>query len=421
MNEHLLQYLWNYKVFTNLPFYDTDGNIVEILDFGKWNTNSGPDFLFGKIKLNDVEFAGNIELHVRSSDWIFHQHEGNPEFDNLILHVVYQDDIDIAEFKQKGIPTLELKKYIDESLIGKYAQLCTENQFIPCEKIFDVKKVPFNFEEENLLKKLDERSLEIEAQLLKDLNNYEAVLFQNLAYAFGLKVNAEIFQQIAESLDFKIIKKISHDQTQLEALLFGVSSWLNEPADEQMKIWKREFEFIKTKYQLQPHPFHPKFSRLRPPSFPTIRWSQLANLYYKNCSLFSIIIEAKNTEELYKIFDGVKASEYWDDHFNFGKISSLENEKVLTKDFVDLIIINAILPLKYAYHKNYNEDTADEILKYYSAISAEKNTIISSWKDLGVKISSSLDSQAYLYHYKTFCLKKDCLNCSIGFKLLQNN
>ena len=247
MNEHLLQYLWNYKVFTQLPFYDTEGNLVEILDFGKWNTNSGPDFLFAKIKINDVVFAGNIELHLKSSDWIFHQHEGNPEFENLILHVVYQDDVEIEEFKQKNIPTLELKKYVDESLIGKYALLCTENQFIPCEKIFINTAIPFHFSEETLLKKLDEKSLEIEIQLKKNQNDFEAVLFQNLAYAFGLKVNAEIFQQIAESIDFKIINKIKSSKIQLEALLYGISSWLENPEDEEMKIWKREFEFIKTK------------------------------------------------------------------------------------------------------------------------------------------------------------------------------
>ena len=421
MNEHLLQYLWNYKVFTQLPFYDTDGNLVEILDFGKWNTNSGPDFLFAKIKINEVIFAGNIELHVKSSDWIFHQHEGNPEFENLILHVVYINDVEIEEFKQKNIPTLELKKYVDESLIGKYALLCTENQFIPCEKIFTNSAIPFQFAEENLLKKLDEKSLEIEAQLDKNQNDFEAVLFQNLAYAFGLKVNAEIFQQIAESVDFKIINKIKNNKTQLEALLYGISSWLENPEDEEMKIWKREFEFIKTKYQLSPHLFHPKFSRLRPPNFPTIRWSQLTDLYLKNGSLFSKIIESKNVADLYQIFSGVKASSYWDNHFNFGKISMVENEKTLTKDFVDLIIINAILPLKYAYHKNFQENIADEVLKFYADISPEKNTIIASWEKLGVQIKSSLETQAFLYHYKNFCLQKDCLNCSIGFKLLQNN
>lgn len=421
MNEHLLQYLWNYKVFTNSQFRDTDGNLVEIVDFGKWNKNSGPDFLFAKIKINNVLLAGNIELHVKASDWIFHQHEGNPEFENLILHVVYLNDVEISEFKQKNIPTLELKDHIDESLIGKYASLCTENQFIPCEKIFDKAAVPFHFEEENLLKKLDHKSVDIEFQLEKNNNDYEAVLFQNLAYAFGLKVNAEIFLQIAESIDFKIINRIKNNKTQLEALFYGISSWLQKPEDAEMIVWKREYEFLKNKYQLNPHQFHPKFSRLRPPSFPTIRWSQFADLYNKNSSLFSKIIDAKNTRELNEIFSGVKASEYWDNHFNFGKISTVENQKVITQDFIDLIIINAILPLKYTYHKNFEENTAEDILKFYTEISAEKNSIITFWKNLGMKMNSSLDTQAYLFHYKNFCLKKDCLNCSIGYKLLQNN
>ena len=265
------------------------------------------------------------------------------------------------------------------------------------------------------------KAIEIEAQLQNNTNNYEAVLFQNFAYAFGLKVNADIFKQIASNIDYKIISKIRQNELQLEALFFGISSWLENPEDDEMKIWKREYEFLKIKYNISPHLFNPKFSRLRPPNFPTIRWSQLANLYHKNGTLFSKIIEAKNTEDLYEIFSGVKASKYWDNHFNFGKISPSENEKYLTKDFIDLIIINAILPIKYTYHKNSKEGITDEILQFYADISAEKNTIISSWEKLGVKIKSTLESQAYLYHYKNFCLKKDCLNCSIGFKLLQKN
>lgn len=420
MNENLLQYLWNYKAFTRLPFKDTAGNVIEILDFGKWNRDSGPDFLFAKIKVNNLTLAGHIELHVKSSDWIFHQHEGNPEFENLILHVVYTDDAEIAEFKAKNVPTLELCSYIDENLLLKYAQLCLENQFIPCEKIFHVRAVPFHFVEENLLKKLDEKSVEIEAQLLKNKNNYEAVLFQNLAYAFGLKVNAEIFRQMAESLDYKIINKIRHNPLQLEALFFGASSWLEKPEDEAMKIWKREFAFLQTKYAIGEPIFHPKFSRLRPPNFPTIRWSQLADLYHKNGTLFSSLMEAPTVSALKAIFSAIKASEYWDSHFNFGKVSPVSYEKHLTEEFMDLIIINAVLPIKYTYQKHFNENITDDILRFYENIEAEKNSIITSWKNLGVKMRSALDTQAYLHHYKNFCLKKDCLNCSIGYQLLQN-
>ena len=421
MNEKLLQYLWNFKIFNSFDFKDMEGNELEILDFGKWNFDSGPDFLFGKIKFKNLILAGNIELHVKSSDYIFHQHSGNPEFENLILHVVFNHDMEIEELNKKNIPTLELKNYIDQNLLWKYESLLNENQFIPCANLFEASKIPFQFAEETLFKKLDEKSLEIEESLRINKNNYEAVLFQNLAYAFGLKVNSLIFRQIAECLDFTIVNKIRQNQTQLEALFFGICNWLENPKDEQTKIWKREFDFLKMKYQIDDLRFQPKFSKLRPPNFPTIRLSQLASLYHLNQNLFSKLIATKHIHEIYTIFSSVRASEYWNERFNFGKTSSIKGEKLLTKDFVELILINAILPLKYAYHKNFDEDAADEILEFYRKITPEKNSIITSWNQLQVKTESALQSQAFLYHHKNFCLKKDCLNCGIGFQLLKNN
>ena len=421
MNEKLLQYLWNFKIFNSFDFKDMEGNELEILDFGKWNFDSGPDFLFGKIKFKNLILAGNIELHVKSSDYIFHQHSGNPEFENLILHVVFNHDMEIEELNKKNIPTLELKNYIDQNLLWKYESLLNENQFIPCANLFEPSKIPFQFAEETLFKKLDEKSLEIEESLRINKNNYEAVLFQNLAYAFGLKVNSLIFRQIAECLDFTIVNKIRQNQTQLEALFFGICNWLENPKDEQTKIWKREFDFLKMKYQIDDLRFQPKFSKLRPPNFPTIRLSQLASLYHLNQNLFSKLIATKHIHEIYTIFSSVKASEYWNERFNFGKTSSIKGEKLLTKDFVELILINAILPLKYAYHKKFDKDAADEILEFYRKITPEKNSIITSWNQLQVKTESALQSQAFLYHHKNFCLKKDCLNCGIGFQLLKNN
>ncbi|MFY1045066.1 DUF2851 family protein [Chryseobacterium sp. GP-SGM7] len=421
MKEKLLQYLWNFKVFTHFNFTDTDGNPVEILESGKWNTDSGPDFLMAKVKIKNIILAGNIELHVKSSDWIFHQHSKDPAYQNIILHVVFQNDIDIKEFKEQNIPTLELKDHINKNIFEKYENLLKESQFIPCEKIFNTKKIPINFHEENLLKKLEEKSLEIEADLQRNKNNYEAVLFHHLAYSFGLKVNAFIFKQIAESINFNTIIKIQQNRTQLEALFFGISGWLDNPQDEQIKLWKREFDFITAKYNLSDIKIYPKFLRLRPPNFPTIRFSQFADLYFQHQNLFSKIISAQNTSELFEIFKDIKASEYWDHHFNFGKISPVNQTKVLTKDFIELIILNTILPVKFTYHKHQNENISDEILAFYNEVRAEKNSVIEQWKNLGLKIKNSTESQSLIYHFKNYCETKNCLNCGIGFKILKES
>ena len=421
MNEEILQYLWNFKKFRCFDFVSVNGKSIEILDFGEWNKNSGPDFLFAKIKIDDIIFAGNIEIHTKASDWFFHNHSGNPEFGNLILHAVYINDCDIPELENQQIPTLELKNYVDETLIQKHQNLREEHSFIPCEDLFDKDKIPLFFEEEVLLKKLDLKSESLELSLKKNQNNYEAVLFQQLAYTFGLKVNAEIFLQLAESLDFSVIQKIKQNKVQLEALLLGICNFLDEPEDEMMKVWKREFHFLTIKFNINEVRINPKFSKLRPPNFPTIRLSQLANLYHYQPNLFSKIVEAKTIDDLYLIFDNISASEYWDNHFNFGKVSTVESPKVLSKDFIDLIIINAILPIKYFYQKNHNPEIVDDIFDFYKQLKPEKNSILDEWKNLGLKFGNALQTQAFLYQYKTFCTQKKCLNCSIGFQLLKSH
>ncbi|OJX32174.1 MAG: hypothetical protein BGO86_08355 [Chryseobacterium sp. 36-9] len=421
MNEEILQYIWNYKKFLNFDFISTDGRIIEIPEFGEWNKNSGPDFLFAKIKIDNIIFAGNIEIHTKASDWFFHNHSGNPEFENLILHVVYINDCDIPELERQNIPTLELKNYIDEKLIQTHQNLKAEHAFIACEELFDENKIPLFFEETVLLKKLEAKSQIFEESLHKNHNNYEAVLFQNLLYTFGLKVNAEIFLQIAESLDFAVVQKIKQNDIHLEALFFGICGFLEVPKDEIMQIWKREFDFLKLKFNLPDVRIYPKFSKLRPPNFPTIRLSQIANLYHSQPNLFSKLIEAKTIDDLYSLLNNVKASEYWDNRFNFGKISTVENKKYLSEDFIDLIIINTILPLKYFYHKNHNPEIVDDIFDFYKQMKSEKNSIIAEWKVLGMKFENALQTQAFLYQYKIFCSQKKCLNCSIGFQLLKTD
>ena len=419
MNENLLQYLWKYKIFSKFDFKDTDGNPIEILDFGTLNTNSGPDFSLAKIKTKNIVLAGNIEIHVKSSDWYFHNHDLQKDYQSVILHVVYFNDTDVSELKEAGIPTLELKDYINEKILAKYQTLENQYQFIPCESIFDASKVPFLFSEETLLKKLDEKSIEIEHLLAQSKNNYEAVLFQKLAYSFGLKVNAEIYQNIAENIDFKIIQKISQNQFQLESFLFGKGNLLEKETETNQK-WKREFEFLKIKFKISEQTFPVKFLRLMPPSFPTIRFSQLAMLYHLQPNLFSKILKAKNIQELKSLFEKVKTSDFWENHYTFEKTSEEKIEKKLSDDFIEILIINAVLPTIYTYFKNINSEKTDQVLDFYKNLSPEKNSIISSWKKLNVKFSSALETQAFLYHHKHLCSYKNCLNCNIGLKILKD-
>lgn len=420
MNENLLQYLWNFKIFKSLEFKDTQGNGIEIIDFGEWNRNAGADFLMAKVKIDNAIFVGNIELHVASSDWDLHQHSGNPDFENVILHVVYQHDKSVDFLENKNIPTLELKNYIAPKTLNFYQKIETKESFIACEALFKPQHFPFQFSEETLLRKLDEKATEIDADLKQFKNDYEAILFHHLAYAFGLKINATIFKSLAQNIDFKIVQKLSQNLTHLEALFFGYADWLNNPKDEAMEIWKREFNFITQKFNLNEVRFRPQFFRLRPPNFPTIRLSQLAMLYHQEKHLFSKIIKAEKWEDITSIFEKICASTYWENHFNFGKISERKGVKKLSKSFIDLLLLNAILPIKYAYHRHQKENIGEDILKFYEKIKPENNTIIKKWKHLNVTINTALESQALLYHYKNFCQAKKCLNCGTGLQILKH-
>lgn len=421
ITENLLQLIWSKKLFKHHNFVCTKGFSIEIIEFGQWNYNQGPDFLFAKIKYQDITFFGNIELHVKSSDWILHKHDEDPNFHKIILHVVFQNDIDIENIEARNIPTLELKNYIDEKILLRYQKINTENnRFIPCEDLIQKNAIPLFFHEENILRKINDKHLEIQQELSALKNNHEAVLFSNLAYAFGLKINAEIFKQIAESIDFSIINKIRQNATALEALLLGICGWLENPKDQQMTVWKREFDFLKAKYHIPNITISPKFSKLRPPNFPTIRLSQLAQLYHLEPHLFSKINAAENITDLKNIFTNIKTSAYWDNHYNFGKESTDNFEKKLTSEFIEIIIINVILPLKYLLNSK-KEDVNDEIIEFYKALKAEKNQIIDHWKNLNIIPKNALESQSLLYHYKNYCTHKKCLNCSVGLKILKDN
>lgn len=417
MNEKILQFIWNYKIFSTNNLKDTVGNSIEILDFGKWNQNSGPDFSFAKIKVGNITFFGDVEIHVKASDWALHKHSEDKNYQNIILHVVFEDNIEITELSSKNIPTLELKNYISENTIQKYQSLNSNHQFIPCEDIFDSEKIPFQFSEETLIKKLDEKALNIEKTLQQNKNNYEETLFQLLAYNFGLKINAEIFMELAQGIDFTIVKKISKIKNQLEVLFFGYCGWLNNNKNESLKTWKQEFDFVIHKYQLEKRNFSPKFLRLRPANFPTIRISQFANLYHQKQNVFSDLILFKNVKDVKEILQNIQASEYWNTHYTFDKISEKSYPKKLSEEFINNIIINTILPFKYSYFKNLKEDIIDEIVKNYKDIKPEKNSIINNWENLDLKMQSSLDTQAFLYHFKQFCSQKKCLNCGIALKI----
>ncbi|MDG5489925.1 DUF2851 family protein [Psychroserpens sp. SPM9] len=422
MKEDFLHYIWQHKKFNILNLKTTQHEPLEIISGGILNFHSGPDFFNGKLRIANQLWAGNIEIHIKSSNWFVHGHEQDASYDNVILHVVYEHDIDIFRKDNTIIPTLELKTRIDTTLLNTYYKLyLSNNKWINCEQ--DITSVS-KFKISNWLERLYFERLERKSDMILEIlktskNDWEGTLFKMLAKNFGLKVNGDSFFSVVNSFDFSVVRKTSSDALILEALFLGQSGLLDNTngLDAYYLQLQNDYMFLKQKFQLNNQGVQPlRFFRLRPRNFPTIRWSQLAQLYHQEQQLFSKVIISNSLLELYQIFE-VTTNPYWETHFTFGKEGKSSVKKV-TKSFINLLLINTILPIKFCYHQQKGELKDEIILDIVRQITSEKNTIIDGFKRLNIMPESALESQALLELKTLYCDKNRCLKCAIGNALL---
>jgi hypothetical protein len=318
----------------------------------------------------------------------------------------------------------ELKNYVLPHTYKNYNALLNQKQsWIPCElTIKDVDEFTVNHWIERLyLERLEGKYKAIETQLLESKHNWEAVLFWQLAKNFGLKVNGEAFLSIAKSMEFSVIRKSQFDLRQLEALCFGQAGLLKtEAQDPYISELKRSYEFLKNKFSISRAGVLPvQFFRLRPPNFPTLRLAQLAALYSRSLNLFSSIIEAQSLDQIHVIFEGA-TSKFWDTHYTFEKTSK-STPKKMTKAFINLLVINTIVPIKFAYNKFNRHANQDDILEIMRKIPMEHNSIVHKFHSLYNFGKTALDSQALIQLKQQYCSKNKCLQCAIGSALLNRN
>lgn len=424
MNEDFLHYVWKYKMFSKVDFTTTDNERLSILKTGLHNKNAGPDFLNSHLKIVDQTWIGNVEIHVKSSDWYLHNHEIDANYDAVILHVVWENDAPVFMQNNKPIPTLVLKDYVDENVLNNYRELFSSpTSWIPCQNLIATvdEFTLSNWKERLFFERLERKSEEINVLLVQENNNFEAVLFQLLAKNFGLKVNGDSFLRLAQSVDFSIVQKVSFDENQFAALLFGQAGFLEEKVqDEYHRQLNLEYRFLKHKFNLDPI-ISSQFSffRMRPNNFPTIRIAQLVSLFHKHQNLFSKLMETNNLKDYYHLFS-VEIHPFWKTHYNF-KSESKPSPKKLTNSFVDLLIINAIIPLKFLYQKSRGEVDVASFLKVLSDIKPEKNSVISKFSEIKIASKSAFETQALLELKNNYCATKRCLECAIGKVVLNKN
>jgi hypothetical protein len=423
MKEDFLHYLWKFKKFDTLNLKTSNQEEIIISNVGQYLELAGPDFFNAQITIGNQKWAGNVEIHLKSSDWYVHHHEKDAGYENVILHVVWEHDSEIYRSNNAEIPVLELKNYVNKATVNNYQKLLSPKSWIFCEK--QLKEIPqfalINWQERLFFERLERKSKPILELLELTNNDWEAVLFCLLAKNFGLNTNGEIFLKIAQSIPFSVMRKECFEVENLEALLFGSAGLLDaEKEDNYFKDLKFRYFYLLHKYQIEKSCIEPvQFFKHRPDNFPTIRLSQLANLYHKQQNLFSKISDLNSLEAIYEIFS-VSVAPYWQTHYQFDKESS-NKKKALSRSFLDLIVLNTIIPLQFAYAESQGKEISEDLINILNDVEPEKNSIIEKFSSFGLKPKNAFETQSLLQLKNEYCNKSKCLDCAIGMELLKSD
>jgi hypothetical protein len=421
MKERLLQYIWQFQHFNKNELTTVDGEPLQIIHHGSFNTNQGADFSEAKIKIAKTTWAGNIELHIKSSDWNLHNHSVDKNYGNVILHVVWQHDKEI-NIAGNNLPTLELQSRISKLLLNKYEELMNATSFIPCENhAHTINQLTLlSWKQRLLAERLEYKSTIIFSFLKQNNFHWEETFWWLIAKNFGIKVNADAFEKIARSLSINILAKHKNQIHQLEALLFGQAGLLEKEFNEEYpRMLQKEYQFYKKKYKLEQPQLQLFFLRMRPANFPTLRLAQLAMLISNSTHLFSKVKESYSISEIKKLLE-VTANDYWHYHYVFDETSAFKKKK-LGAQMINNILINTIIPILFTYGFHHNDQQyKDKAIAWLEDISPETNVITKGFEALTFSNKNSFDSQAYIQLKNEYCNNKRCLECAVGNALLKN-
>ena len=411
MREEFIYYLWENRLL-DVDLKTTDGDEISVLSVGNRNYDSGADYLNARIKIGSTLWAGQVEIHVRASDWFKHKHQYDDNYNNVILHVVYECDTDLLK-----IPTLEIKGKFDQSLFHNYKIFVNSKSWIPCgEYIGGVQGFTIvSWFDRMLVESLEKECKTLDFELRKNNSDWEQIFYQRLMRYFGLKVNNDSFEYLSKILPLKVLLKHLDNDVYIESMVFGCSGFLVfDFYDEYPSLLKREFHVLKSKFGLKVMPVaNWKFLRLRPPNFPTIRLAQIARIIMRNGNMFSKIKDSNDLKEIMNLFD-VEINGYWDNHFLFDKISKRSVKKKLGKTAVDSIVINAVVPMLFYYGYYHSlESYKEKAMCYLEQMDAEDNVVIRNFIKAGLSFDNAFQTQAALFMYKYYCKRRRCLECRI--------
>ena len=421
MTEEFLQYAWKAGSYDLSLVNNLNGDVIEVINSGELNLDSGPDFFNAMIRMGDTILAGNVEVHINSSDWYRHGHHYDKAYDSVILQLVLNCDTEVKRTNGEVIPTAEIR--FDPKLFRNYRKLIRNETWIPCQpyiSCIDKTLIP-GWLCKLAVKRLEQKSLILRDALHLNQNSWEESFYQQLAHNFGFSLNGAVFEMLARSVPYRHLLRNRNNLFQLEAILFGQAGMLGPgDGDEYFEGLKKEYSHLKRKYSLIPLEKHLwRFLRLRPANFPTLRIAQFASLLYNTPSLFSAVLETKNIKTMASFFR-VKASEYWDTHFVFNKPAK-RYAKTTGEFAIRSILINTIVPVLFFYGQQREmAQFRNRAMKFLEELPAENNSKISKWRDLGITADNALISQALLQQKNEYCSYRRCLNCKIGHHIISH-
>lgn len=422
-NEELLQFIWHYKILKPLPFYSISGKPIIILKFGDLNNDAGPDFFNAQIKIDNITLIGNIELHLKTSDWLKHKHQNNPSYDTIILHVVYEHDIEIAQNTAHNVEVVELKNFIEEKTILNYLGLINSKTDLPCAKqLKNVNDLQFS----SWLQRMAVERLEVKLERIENLfgqfnGDYSQTFYTLLLSNFGFKVNSLPFELLAKHLPLTVLLKHADNLMQLEALLLGCSGFFNEQFnDKYICELQNEFEYLQAKYSLIPlSKFIFKFNKMRPANFPTVRLAQFALLIHQQSQFLlnpQSYIDFKSVLNCLKL----ESDNYFKNHYKPDG-NKITNNIVFGEVSKENVIINTIAPFFFFYSKKtFQPNFSDYALEFLARCGVEKNKKTKLFPGKQAILKNASDSQGIINLYDNYCSKKQCLKCGIGIYILKS-
>lgn len=417
MTESFLHYVWKNKIFRFLDLKTTDNEDLKIIHPGFPHQDAGPDFKQAIIKIGAITWAGDVEIHVNSSDWIKHKHQFDPKYQSVALHVVYNNDCIINRSDREHISTLELKSYIPIKVIEEYQKLSLSNNLLPCKA--EVKNFPALQFSSFLSGIAVDRLLGKQNSIFEILRNcsgdWNETFFRLLGVNFGFKTNAPAFDLLGKSIPYKILCNHANNRLQLYSIIFGQAGMLEEELDDDYYIQLQdEYRFLRYKYDLIPiHKKNWNYLRLRPSNFPCIRLAQFSEIIYNTTDVLNKYLFTGEFDSLLNAFKR-EPHEYWKTHYHFGKCTT-EHPVNLGKKTENLIFINTLIPLLFAFGTFSGEDKIQEkAIGLLENIDFEENMTTQCYKSAGFPAGNALYSQAILELHQHYCLKKKCLDCALG-------